>query len=78
MSYIPFQGINMIYGEYSPNDTQEDSNSFDYWVRSLFHRACYCIKLDMQDDFTDRTLNFLYYCLMRYGYVGYWNDGSYG
>ena len=32
----------------------------------------------MQDDFTDRTLNFLYYCLMRYGYVGYWNDETYG
>lgn len=78
MSYIPFQGINMIYGEYSPNDIQEGSNSFDYWVRSLFQRACYCIKLDMQNDFTDRTLNFLYYCLMRYGYVGYWNDETYG
>lgn len=71
--YIPlnYDAINAIEGSYSPSMVKNLNTAvFDYWVRSLFQRACSVIEFeDLPKTWTGPVRDFFYYCLFRFGFV---------
>ena len=70
--YIPLQydKINLIEGTYQPSPIKNRNNaSFDFWVRSLFHRAGSTLIFGVPDYWQGRILEFWYYVLFKYGYL---------
>lgn len=69
--YLPlnYDRINIIEGTYQPSPIKNRNNqSFDFWVRSLFHRAQSSIIFDLPDKWQGEKLDFWYYILFKYGY----------
>jgi hypothetical protein len=70
--YIPlnYDKINLIEGTYQPSPIKNRNNaSFDFWVRSLFHRAGSTLIFGVPDYWQGRILEFWYYILFKYGYL---------
>lgn len=70
--YLPYsyENINIIEGTYQPSPIKNRNNqSFDFWVRSLFHRAQSAIIFNLPDEWQGVKLDFWYYCLFKYGYL---------
>ena len=80
--YLPinYEKINISTGTYSPNYYKPCNNdTYDYWCRSLFQRALSVIKIEGTPDTWDKnTLDFLFWCLFRYGYVACFNSNKFG
>ena len=71
--YIPlnYDAINAIEGSYSPSMVKNLNTAvFNYWVRSLFQRACSVIDFeDLPKSWTGPVKDFFYYSLFRFGFV---------
>ena len=70
--YIPlnYDKINLIEGTFQPSPIKNRNNaSFDFWVRSLFHRAGSTLIFGVPDYWQGRILEFWYYVLFKYGYL---------
>lgn len=70
--YLPlnYDKINIIEGTHIPS-TQKTCNNltFDYWVRTLFHRASSTLIFDLPEYWQGPISDFWYYCLLKYGVV---------
>lgn len=71
MAYLPlnYDQINLINGTEIPSVKKNRSASFDYWVRSLFERASSNLIFELPDFWEGDIANFLYYCMLKYGFV---------
>lgn len=72
MAYTPlfYDNINLINGTYQPSPVKNRNNlAFDYWVRTLFHRAQSSLVFDLPDIWQGELVDFWYYVLFKYGYV---------
>lgn len=87
MSYFPTRYIPMNYkqlnnaaGHYFPSQVKAYNNAaFKYWERSLFQRAQSVIVPDgLPDDWTGNTRDFLFYCILAFGYVCVFDSAEYG
>lgn len=70
--YIPigYEKIRNINNSYTPSHQKYlNTKVYDFWVRALFQRACSTIILNLPEEWSGSTTDFLYYCLLRYGYV---------
>lgn len=79
--YTPFNydQINMLNGMYSPSPVKNRNNkSFDYFVRSLFHRATTVFEWEVPDTWQGSVKDFFLYCLFKYGYVAISNFDKFG
>lgn len=79
--YIPlnYDHINAIEGSYQPSVVKYRNNqAFDFWIRSLFQRACSVVEAELPEEWTGSVKDFLYYCLFRFGYVPVWYSAEYG
>ena len=79
--YIPlnYDHINTIEGSYQPSVVKYRNNQvFDFWIRSLFQRACSVVEAQLPEEWTGSVKDFLYYCLFRFGYVPVWYSAEYG
>lgn len=77
--YAPlnYDQINEIAGQYSPSQIKAYNNeSFAFWERSLFQRACSTIEFNV--PWLGKTKNFLLYCLWKFGYVAVFDHNVYG
>lgn len=67
---INYNKIRNINASYTPQHRKYMNTAvYDFWVRALFQRACSTIILDIPDSWNGQTTNFLYWCLLRFGYV---------
>ena len=70
--YLPlnYDKINIIEGTHIPS-TQKTCNNltFDYWVRTLFHRASSTLIFGLPEYWQGPIADFWYYCLLKYGVV---------
>lgn len=71
MAYLPlnYDKINLIEGTYQPSPIKNNSESFDYWVRTLFGRASSNLIFELPDFWQGDIANFWYYCMLRLGFV---------
>ena len=72
MNYLPFDytEINCLAGHYQPSPVKYGNNqSFWYWQRSLFQRACSILDFTLPDDWQGAVKDFFLFCLFRFGYV---------
>lgn len=71
MAYLPlnYDQINLIEGTYQPSQIKNNSASFDYWVRTLFHRASSNLIFGLPEFWQGDIANFWYYCMLRFGFV---------
>lgn len=80
--YIPFNydKLNLIEGTYSPSTAKHyDNESFWYWCRCLFQRLQSVIKFNnLPDNWDANTIDFFYYCLLRFGFVAVFNNDRFG
>lgn len=79
--YIPlnYEQLNLIEGSYQPSMIKAHNNaSYDFWVRSLFQRACSVLEFNLPENWNGSTRDFFYYCLFKIGYVGVINTNKYG
>ena len=79
--YTPlnYESINIAAGTYNPSSVKAYNNqTFRYWERSLFQRACSTIELELPENFDSKTRDFLYYCLFKYGYVAFFDSKEFG
>ena len=68
---LNYDHINLIEGTYQPSPIKNRNNaSFDFWVRSLFERAQSSIIFELPDYWQGDMMDFWYYCLFKYGYLG--------
>ena len=70
--YLPlnYEKINLIEGTVQPSPVKACNNaSFDYWVRTLFHRAASTMIFGLPDFWQGPISDFWYYCLLKYGYI---------
>lgn len=68
---LNYDQINLIEGTYQPSPVKQGNNaSFDFWVRSLFERAQSSIIFELPEYWQGDMMDFWYYCLFRYGYLG--------
>lgn len=69
--YLPlnYDKINLIEGTLQPSQVKNNSASFDYWVRTLFHRASSNLIFGLPSMWRGDIENFWYYCMLRYGFV---------
>lgn len=70
--YTPlnYNQINVVEGGYSPSMVKSYNNkTFDFWVRSLFQRACSTLDFSLPEEWEGSARDFFYYSLFRYGYV---------
>lgn len=70
--YAPlnYDKINLIEGTFTPSPVKNRNNiSFDYWFRSLFHRAQSSIIFGLPSFWQGEISDFWYYCLYRFGYL---------
>ena len=69
--YKPFnyEEININEGLLQPSVVKEKNNkSFDYWVRTLFHRASSTLIFNLPEYWQGTIMDFWYYCGLKYGY----------
>lgn len=78
--YVPFseQQINDIAGQYNPSTRKLNSIAFWFWVRAFFGRAISVIDFDVIPEWSDDTLDVLYFWLYRNGFVGVIDSDDYG
>lgn len=79
--YIPinYERINNINATYQPSSLKYvNTKVYDFWVRALFQRACSAIILDLPEEWGGSVTDFLYYCLLRFGYVAVFERPEYG
>ena len=70
--YLPlnYSQINLIEGTYQPSPVKNRNNlSFDYWVRTLFHRASSTLIFGLPEYWHGDISDFWYFCMLRYGYL---------
>ena len=70
--YLPlnYDKINLIEGTHNPSPVKSCNNAtFDYWVRTLFHRAASTIIMGLPEYWQGEIMDFWYYCILRYGFV---------
>lgn len=76
---INYENINVAAGYNMPSAVKSYNNkSFMYWERSLFQRACSPIELTVPEEWEGNVKDFLYYCLLRFGYVAISKNDKYG
>lgn len=76
---LNYEQINVIEGHYSPSMVKSYNNqTFAYWERSLFQRACSIMEFDLPEEWQGSRRDFFYYCLFRFGYIGIFNTKDYG
>ena len=69
-SPLNYDKINLIEGTYNPSPVKKCNNaSFDYWVRTLFHRAASTQIFELPEMWQGDRMDFWYYCLLRFGYL---------
>lgn len=70
--YIPlnYDKLNLIEGTYNPSSVKSCNNaSFDYWCRTLFHRASSTLIFELPEYWQGPVQDFWYYCLLRFGFL---------
>lgn len=70
--YLPlnYDKLNLIEGTHNPSPVKSCNNaSFDYWVRTLFHRTASTLIFGLPQAWQGDVEDFFYYCMLRYGYV---------
>lgn len=70
--YTPlfYDQINLINGTYQPSPVKNKNNlAFDYWVRTLFHRAQAPLIFGLPEMWQGELLDFWFYVLFKLGYV---------
>ena len=81
MMYNPinYNKIRNINACYTPQHRKYMNTAvYDFWVRALFQRACSTIILEVPDNWNGSPTNFLYWCLMRFGYVAVFERPEFG
>lgn len=82
MDYKPlnYRNLNIKENLFMPNTIKSYNNkTFAYWARALFQRACSTIIFDnIPENWKGSPMDFLYYCLFRFGYVSVFNTAEYG
>lgn len=82
MSYFPlnYEKINLYEGSYQPSMIKSYNNqAFSYWQRSLFQRLCsQIIAENLPEGWESNVKDFLYYCLVRFGFVAVWDSAELG
>lgn len=79
--YIPmnYEQLNTVDSSYIPSMVKNMNNRvFDFWVRSLFQRACSTIIINEPEAWNGQIRDFLYYCLFRFGFVAVFNHDRVG
>ena len=79
--YIPmnYEQLNTVDSSYIPSMVKTINNKvFDFWVRSLFQRACSTIIINEPEAWNGQIRDFLYYCLFRFGFVAVFNRDEVG
>lgn len=79
--YLPmnYRKLNLVDASYTPAMVKSmNSKVFDFWVRSLFQRACSTIIINEPDEWGGQIRDFLYYCLFRFGYVAVFKHDKFG
>lgn len=79
--YLPmnYGKIRNINATYTPSQRKYlNTRVYDFWQRALFQRACSTLILNLPDEWNGSTTDFLYYCLMRFGYVAVFNLPEFG
>ena len=83
MRYFPlnYDEINVQAGCYSPSPVKSFNNqTYGFWERALFQRASSTFEFDgLPDDWKETgTLDFLYYCLLKWGFVAFFDNAKFG
>lgn len=82
MEYRPlnYEQINLEAGTYTPSQIKNyDNQTFCYWQRSLFQRACSVLRIDdLPDEWRASVKDFLWYCIFKWGYVACFNNRKFG
>lgn len=66
-----YNQINLAINSYQPNTLKKcDNDRFHFWQRALFQRVQSLIAIDgLPETWKGRNKNFLYYCLIAFGFV---------
>lgn len=78
--YAPYKysEINVANTLYEPSIVKNRNNAhYNYWFRSLFQRASSVIVFDNL-PWNGSVKQFMYYCLLKYGYIDCFNDSEFG
>ena len=76
---INYNKIRNINACYTPQHSKYlNTRVYDFWQRALFQRACSTLILNVPESWGGSITDFLYFCLMRYGYVAVFNQDEYG
>ena len=70
--YFPksYEKIRNINATYTPSQQKYyNTQVYNFWQRALFQRAASTFILDVPEEWSGSTTDFLYYCLIRFGYV---------
>ena len=70
--YLPlnYDKINLINGTYNPSPVKNKNNlTFDYWVRTLFHRASSTMIFGLPEFWQGNISDTWYYYLLRFGFL---------
>lgn len=70
--YLPlnYDKINLVNGTYNPSPVHNRNNlSFDYWVRTLFHRASSTLIFGLPEYWQGYILDSWYYYLLKFGFL---------
>ena len=79
--YLPinYNKIRNINACYTPQHRKYvNTRVYEFWQRALFQRACSTMILTLPDEWGGSVTDFLYYCLMRYGYVAVFRTDELG
>lgn len=80
--YYPlnYEKINLFEGSYQPSMVKSYNNqAFSYWQRSLFQRiSSQIIANNLPEGWEANVKDFLYYSLIRFGFVACWDDSEFG
>lgn len=80
--YTPlnYDKINAIAGHYSPALVKSYNNAqFCYWERALYQRVASVFEVSgLPEDWRGVIKDFFIYCLLRFGYVGVFNEPRFG
>lgn len=76
---INYNKIRNINSCYTPQHRKYMNTAvYDFWQRSLFQRACSTIILNLPDEWGGSVTDFLYWCLLRFGYVAVFETDELG
>lgn len=76
---INYNKIRNINACYTPAHNEYlNTRVYEFWQRALFQRACSTIILNVPDSWGGSITDFLYFCLLRYGYVAVFDQDKYG